>query len=825
MKTIRNFHFIYFTLFFFFLFSSLHAQDICGTQDEVTSGAGSYTGGYLKPHRTDLSNGSPAPSDAKLNILLVFIRFPDDSAYDPDWTAGSAPSYMNNLLATTKNASGDFWNRYSSTTALLSDYYQEVSRGTMHVTGIARYIQMNDNNNKYTNYDDMLEEIYVKLKADNTIDWPDFDHWGEGNSVGNFEYSDEGDGFIDMMGLIFRRDAVGVTAAPGAAGYVPLFGPNNYEIDPVNNKFIGDNRDYEGSGFVAVGNIGVINKNRVLGVCIHEMGHYLFANNHSTSGIMTSRGGVSVNDFFYSGFERYKLGYVDATTVNFSTNPNTLEDVSGRGSNNNLTLRVPINNNEFFLIENRRKISQYDTYMLGDTSQTDPFRPTGDYGKGVYIYHTMNGLNYTSNVDVECADGLWNWVTDGSRHPDWDPINTLPLLKRTTLPSPLLNDNPPDFTVSNYYDNADGVSTRKSGWACWFSVGKPQVSYGLSGTDKINTNYPDYWTSRELWGDRHDAWNLGYNEIFSPYSNPNTNDVSNSNTGSGGYGTGIFIHYTGLSSNTASFNIYKATDQSSLDNILLITPPSKPMILKTEEYFNGTNCHPKIVWRQNTEPDMIRSSNNGETFVTYKRYKIYKSTSANMGINPPDQQFYPENVYTYVATVDVNPSTLDASWIDNSTVLYDCSPIGGVPFGTKYPVRYRVQAVDVYNSTSVLSDFRQANGVDGSGGVEDAMGDGPNSNTSVSSDNLLPKEFNLYQNYPNPFNPVTNIQYDIPKDNFVMIKVYDLLGKEVASLINEFKPAGSYLIAFDGSKLASGIYFYKIETKDFVQTKRMILLK
>ncbi len=91
--------------------------------------------------------------------------------------------------------------------------------------------------------------------------------------------------------------------------------------------------------------------------------------------------------------------------------------------------------------------------------------------------------------------------------------------------------------------------------------------------------------------------------------------------------------------------------------------------------------------------------------------------------------------------------------------------------------------------------------------------------------NIMPENFLLHQNYPNPFNPSTNIQYDLPKDNFVTIKVYDLLGKQVAKLINEFKPAGSYLISFDGSKLSSGIYFYKIETKDFIQTKRMVLVK
>lgn len=88
-----------------------------------------------------------------------------------------------------------------------------------------------------------------------------------------------------------------------------------------------------------------------------------------------------------------------------------------------------------------------------------------------------------------------------------------------------------------------------------------------------------------------------------------------------------------------------------------------------------------------------------------------------------------------------------------------------------------------------------------------------------------PAKYNLSQNYPNPFNPVTNIRFDLPKDDFVTIKVYDIVGKEAAVLLNNFRQAGSHLVSFDASKLSSGIYFYKMETKDFTQTKRMILVK
>ena len=98
--------------------------------------------------------------------------------------------------------------------------------------------------------------------------------------------------------------------------------------------------------------------------------------------------------------------------------------------------------------------------------------------------------------------------------------------------------------------------------------------------------------------------------------------------------------------------------------------------------------------------------------------------------------------------------------------------------------------------------------------------------TSVkSSSEDIPKSFTLNQNYPNPFNPSTKISFQIPQNEYTTLKVYDVLGNEVATLLNEEKPAGSYSVKFDGSNLSSGIYFYKLTAGSFVETKKMILLK
>jgi hypothetical protein len=81
------------------------------------------------------------------------------------------------------------------------------------------------------------------------------------------------------------------------------------------------------------------------------------------------------------------------------------------------------------------------------------------------------------------------------------------------------------------------------------------------------------------------------------------------------------------------------------------------------------------------------------------------------------------------------------------------------------------------------------------------------------------------QNYPNPFNPATEIRYQVPTAGRVYLKVYDILGREVATLVDQVRTAGSYTVTFNASTLASGLYFYRMTAGNFIQTKRMLLLK
>ena len=94
----------------------------------------------------------------------------------------------------------------------------------------------------------------------------------------------------------------------------------------------------------------------------------------------------------------------------------------------------------------------------------------------------------------------------------------------------------------------------------------------------------------------------------------------------------------------------------------------------------------------------------------------------------------------------------------------------------------------------------------------------------------IPEVFALHENYPNPFNPVTTINYDLPKQSHVNLIIYDMMGREVVKLVNQVIPAGYQSVLWNtrnqfGKPVSAGIYFYQIQTRDFVKTRKMILLK
>jgi len=214
----------------------------------------------------------------------------------------------------------------------------------------------------------------------------------------------------------------------------------------------------------------------------------------------------------------------------------------------------------------------------------------------------------------------------------------------------------------------------------------------------------------------------------------------------------------------------------------------------------------------------VNPNRSNDIIVTYGGFgtgHVFRSTNAganwqNISGNLPDvphhcvvmDPVYNQNIYAgndlgvYVTT------NAGANWHEYRT---------GMPYALVFDVT-------VVNPSRKLRVATYGNGI-----YERKLLENPVSVNPVSNENV--KGFSLSQNYPNPFNPSTHLEFGISKLGFVSLKVYDLLGKEVKTLVNEVKPPGIYSTEFDGSNLPSGIYFYKIEVGHFSQVRKMILVK
>jgi len=166
----------------------------------------------------------------------------------------------------------------------------------------------------------------------------------------------------------------------------------------------------------------------------------------------------------------------------------------------------------------------------------------------------------------------------------------------------------------------------------------------------------------------------------------------------------------------------------------------------------------------------------------------------------------------------------------SSPIAYTMIFLGGTSSYTQFtaPMTYITSDVpdDAYIELSIFSSGSNAN-VGSTFKVDDFTFGGA---TGVQESSISPAIFALAQNYPNPFNPSTNITYQIPTDGMVRLEIYNILGKTLATLVNEEKPAGKFAVTFDGSQFTSGIYFYRIDViarggKAYSQTNKMILMK
>lgn len=155
--------------------------------------------------------------------------------------------------------------------------------------------------------------------------------------------------------------------------------------------------------------------------------------------------------------------------------------------------------------------------------------------------------------------------------------------------------------------------------------------------------------------------------------------------------------------------------------------------------------------------------------------------------------------------------------VNHKTFTYEDDDLSITGQGSGTTVWYKLRTVQSALPNNLLSDYSNTASI-----VVD--GDDPGK-INIGGSRSATNKFKLYQNYPNPFNPTTTISYSISKDGLVTIKVFDILGREIATLLNENIAAGTYSINFNASDLPGGIYFYTLSTGSFQQTRKFILLK
>ncbi|WP_369695749.1 T9SS type A sorting domain-containing protein, partial [Ignavibacterium album] len=264
-----------------------------------------------------------------------------------------------------------------------------------------------------------------------------------------------------------------------------------------------------------------------------------------------------------------------------------------------------------------------------------------------------------------------------------------------------------------------------------------------------------------------------------------------------------------IKSNTTLFD-----DMTIKDNVKLIIDRGKYYTIRDTVTLKGTGFI--------TGAGYLNTEQNGTINITYWNQSVFKGRQVNnpkiiWGRYPTSGTVTKyrifrakgNNQFIQIAEVD----STKRQYIDSTTIIYD-RPEANLTYADYYVRAVYQPSGNAPLSTSTNSNIIRYDMVDGIAPDKLAM-----SNTEIIT------EYKLEQNYPNPFNPTTVISWQSPKGSHQTLKVYDILGNEVATLVDEYKESGRYKVEFDASKLASGVYIYRFSAGNYVDVKKMIVVK
>jgi hypothetical protein len=472
---------------------------------------------------------------------------------------------------------------------------------------------------------------------------------------------------------------------------------------------------------------------------VHEFGHVWGLDHQYSPGLWTlmsqRRPG---NGSFMNSLEREQLGWISFHDVTTSQTA-SLRDFGTYGD----AYRLSLGSGQFFLLENHQRVSQYDNPDI-----------TGAKGLFMLRQYTNSEQCVESRLKVEAADGRFDWS-----HPQWIVFPgtdiTVPVFKRE---SALRYTGKSDKDVFYLYNPV----TQQ--YRCYDVIAKIDEH---SGEEVYGSFYK---------GDGRDGFNLGYNTVLSPWSNPPSCTQN---------GTTVNLGFEVLASSDTVFDV-----QFFIGNPANASP-SKPQDLRTTIVPGQSrdSFHPKLTWAANLEPDV----NPSGQYLIERRHKFSGGSwvpwSQVAAVNGDVTEWTDVSIYWYLFEQDSNDS-----------------------------LQYRIRAKDTQEKLSVYSETAS---------IRKKL----HLQRSSADGSPIPDQFDLHANYPNPFNPSSMINYGLPGDAMVRLTVYNTLGQEVARLVDAVETAGYKSTTFDGATLPSGVYFYRLNAvgvssrTSYTKVMKMMMIK
>jgi M6 family metalloprotease-like protein len=697
-------------------------------------------------------NGLYIPSRGDFHGLIIFAQFPDDSLEigHPEWPKDQPPARMNTWV-------DSVWTR-NPTPYSMTDYFNQMSFGQFRFTCKTRFIVAPRTRQQYRDLGMQRGDIHAELirMLDSTMDFAEFDRWTL-NAAPYVQY-EQPDKVVDYVMVVWRNTSEDIIDPQLRRD---LINDLDFRFDQADLGLRTDVPVDVGAGNRRVtfgwGTPGAgitlrkpLMRNPfmyVMQTCIHETAHYFLGGNemHSGFGFWAMLSGPGTRQFTANSFERHRIGWINLVTIDANSVDAlgaTLPDYVTTG----IAYRYVIDSatRQFFYLENHQGISRWDRKIYADTIEQGLYVIRQDRERDTTF---PSGSGY--HMRLIPADGLYDWTVTRKETNSCCGSTMLPVFKQLL---PDRHNGYHDCTLIPYTDPTTGLNR----------------SDDIIIMEDINGNSTHV---NKTGGDGSDAFRLGYQQVFSPWSNPTSQEKHRVNTDFGFEISGVNTTSNG---DVYILNLYtRQPVDASPAKIQAFT------VAPTEQRWA------ELSWQANEEPDL-------------QSYKIYRSIVTSSS-EPPAS--------SYQLLTTINATSLQGipitNWVDTSVT------VGGQ---TIYRIYYRISAVDSSNQESVKA----------TAWVYNAKQQPPTGKTSAFESEETQVSVTVS---PNPSNSALHFNINVHTAQHINLTLFDALGISVTTILDKFMQSGQHDIVFDSALFSSGYYFYRLSSVNSVSSGMIVLHK